>query len=161
MTGHAVWTGEGMGCATLIEPPKVQAQTPAAVASATPECLTQVDGGAHGAATAGVHGAGVWTPCAAAVAATTAGFVTLLHMPNGAMFVPMANCVIVAAGSPFTAGAPGKALAMKGTGAVPMLHWSGVVLTRNSGIASTLMYRATYEAELVEEAQARNWNWAT
>lgn len=52
----------------------------------------------------------------------TAGFVTLLHIANGGMFVAIAIWVIVAAGGPFTVGPPGIGVAMKADGAVPMLH---------------------------------------
>ena len=42
--------------------------------------------GTHGAEVAGMHGMGVNTPIAAAVAAATAGFAGDMHMPNGMMF---------------------------------------------------------------------------
>jgi hypothetical protein len=41
--------------------------------------------GVQGEAVAGMHGCGVSTPIAAAVAAATCGLDGLLHMPNGAM----------------------------------------------------------------------------
>lgn len=43
--------------------------------------------GAHGAAITGVHGCGVNTPWAAAVAEATAGFAIDEHIPNGNTFV--------------------------------------------------------------------------
>ena len=42
--------------------------------------------GIHGAAVAGIHGIGVNTPNAAAVAAATMGLAMLLHMPKVGMF---------------------------------------------------------------------------
>lgn len=42
--------------------------------------------GIHGAAVIGVHGIGVSTPNAAAVAATTAGLPRLMHIENEPMF---------------------------------------------------------------------------
>ena len=42
--------------------------------------------GIHGAGVTGMHGIGVRTPNAAAVAAATAGFVGVMHIPNGGMF---------------------------------------------------------------------------
>src|SRR3954464_10031378 len=42
--------------------------------------------GTHGAAVTGMHGIGVSTPSAAAVAAATMGFAGLEHMPNGITF---------------------------------------------------------------------------
>ena len=44
------------------------------------------DPGVHGATTTGMHGMGVKTPNAAAVAAATAGFAGLIHAPKGMMF---------------------------------------------------------------------------
>ena len=41
--------------------------------------------GVHGAAVAGTQGAGVGTPAAAVVAAATAGFDGVVHIPNGMM----------------------------------------------------------------------------
>jgi len=43
--------------------------------------------GVHGAVVTGMHGIGVSTPNAAAVAAATDGFDGDMHMPNGIMFV--------------------------------------------------------------------------
>ena len=40
----------------------------------------------HGATTTGIHGMGVKTPMAAAVAAATVGFDGLRHIPKGMMF---------------------------------------------------------------------------
>jgi hypothetical protein len=42
--------------------------------------------GVHGATTTGMHGMGVNTPNAAAVAAATVGFVGLIHAPKGMIF---------------------------------------------------------------------------
>ena len=56
--------------------------------------------GTHGAAVTGVHGIGVNTPSAAAVAAATAGFAMLIHMPNGAMFTNGLLSMMFAAGGP-------------------------------------------------------------
>jgi len=42
--------------------------------------------GVHGATTTGMHGMGVKTPNAAAVAAATAGFAGLIHAPKGMRF---------------------------------------------------------------------------
>lgn len=41
--------------------------------------------GTHGAGVTGTHGMGVSTPNAVAVAAATAGFVGVVHIPNGMM----------------------------------------------------------------------------
>ncbi len=42
--------------------------------------------GTHGATVIGMHGMGVNTPIAAAVAAATIGFAGDMHMPNGMIF---------------------------------------------------------------------------
>jgi hypothetical protein len=54
--------------------------------------------GAHGTGVAGMHGMGVKTPSAAAVAAATAGFAGLEHIPKVGNTLSM----IVAAGCPQT-----------------------------------------------------------
>src|SRR3954453_6277669 len=53
-------------------------------------------------AMAGMHGIGVSTPSAAAVAAATVGLAMLEHMPNGGMFTIGAMSLIAAAGRPST-----------------------------------------------------------
>src|SRR5579885_3349877 len=47
--------------------------------------------GTHGAGVLGMHGMGVSTPIAAAVAAATMGFAPEVHMPKGMMLV-MVRC---------------------------------------------------------------------
>ncbi len=54
--------------------------------------------GAHGAAMAGIHGIGVSTPSAAAVAAVTIGFARLWHMANGGMLTMGLLSMMLAAG---------------------------------------------------------------
>jgi hypothetical protein len=54
--------------------------------------------GVHGALVAGMHGCGVRTPLAAAVAAATWGFAGDWHMPKGAMFTCGSVSCTVAAG---------------------------------------------------------------
>ena len=48
----------------------------------------------------GMHGIGVNTPNAAAVAAATAGFVIVMHIPNGFIFSKGTKSLIVAIGNP-------------------------------------------------------------
>jgi hypothetical protein len=71
----------------------------------------------------GMHGIGVSTPNAAAVAAATVGFDGPMHMPNGGIFTMGAESMIVAAGSPLVitrfVGSTTKLL-----GATPKLHMS-------------------------------------
>ena len=55
--------------------------------------------GIHGVVT-GMHGIGVSTPSAAAVAAATVGFESDMHIPNGGMFASGLQSMIVATGTP-------------------------------------------------------------
>jgi hypothetical protein len=75
------------GLLIVITPPHVQLQVQVAVNAGIPPICVNVAPGAHGPAMTGTHGAGVKTPIAAEVAAATAGFDGVLHMPNGGMFV--------------------------------------------------------------------------
>lgn len=54
--------------------------------------------GAHGAGVAGIHGIGVRTPIAAAVAEATSGLAIDEHMPNGTTLTMGLLSIIVAAG---------------------------------------------------------------
>jgi hypothetical protein len=51
-----------------------------------PPKVTVAAPGVQGAGVTGMHGIGVRTPNAAAVADATAGFAIDIHMPNGIMF---------------------------------------------------------------------------
>src|SRR5688572_2696645 len=55
--------------------------------------------GAHGATVFGMHGIGVRTPSAAAVAAATVGLAGLVHMPNGMMLTIGLWSMMLAAGT--------------------------------------------------------------
>lgn len=54
--------------------------------------------GTHGATVAGIHGMGVRTPIAAAVAAATIGFAGDMHMANGMMFTNGILSIMLASG---------------------------------------------------------------
>lgn len=56
--------------------------------------------GTQGALVAGMHGIGVGTPSAAAVAAMTIGFAIELHIPNGMMLTIGMWSMMLAAGGP-------------------------------------------------------------
>jgi len=102
-----------------------------------PFTATAVDGGAHGAATAGTHGAGVKIPDAAVVAACTAGLAGLVHMPNVDRFVPVATSVCTAtaeAGDPAATG-PGGTVSTDGV--VPKEHRTAAPFTTNSDIRAS------------------------
>jgi hypothetical protein len=76
----------------------------------------------QGAAVTGMHGMGVRTPWAAAVAVTTVGFVGALHMPNGRMLTVGLLSMMFAHGViPATRFAGKTANAL---GVAPKLHFS-------------------------------------
>ena len=91
----------------------------------SPPIVTGTPGGSgtQGAAVAGTQGACVNTPLAAAVAATTAGLVGALHMPNVGIFTIGLLSMIVAVGI-----TPEKVRCRGGTisvaGAAPKEHLS-------------------------------------
>ena len=60
--------------------------------------VTVGEPGVHGATVLGMHGIGVKTPNAAAVAEATCGLARELHIPNVGMLVMGAKSLIVAAG---------------------------------------------------------------
>jgi hypothetical protein len=57
-----------------------------------------VEPGVHGDVVTGTQGIGVSTPSAAAVADATAGFVGVMHIPNGGMFLTGTKSIMFAAG---------------------------------------------------------------
>src|ERR1700682_6336027 len=65
-----------------------------------PPTMTVGEPGTQGAVVIGMHGIGVRTPSAAAVAAATVGFARLMHMPNGGMFTIGLLSMILALGGP-------------------------------------------------------------
>ena|SRR5437868_9906871 len=75
--------------------------------------------GTHGAVT-GMHGIGVSTPRAAAVAAATVGLAMDIHMPNGGIFTIGAQSMMVAAGVPAIVLLIGSTLSVEG--AMPNVH---------------------------------------
>ena len=70
---------------TVITPAQVHISTEVSFSAGAPPTIWVGEPGAHGAWVTGVHGIGVSTPRAAAVAAATAGFAMDTHMPNGMM----------------------------------------------------------------------------
>ena len=83
--------------------------------------MTVAEPGAQGVVT-GMHGMGVSTPRAAAVAAATVGFAIEVHMANGGILAMGAKSMMLAAGGPpaivrLTGGSTTREL-----GAIPKLH---------------------------------------
>src|SRR5262245_43295132 len=76
--------------------------------------------GAHGPAGTGVHGIGVSTPSAAAVAAATAGLPMLVHMPKGITLRKGTLSAMFAAGAPASTRFTGKTTSEPG--ASPIVH---------------------------------------
>ena len=77
------------------------------------------DPGAHGAAHAGMHGMGVSTPSAAAVAAATVGLAGLLHIPNVMGSFGISIIVAAVCAEPFTVACD---VTCSGAGAAPNVH---------------------------------------
>jgi hypothetical protein len=75
--------------------------------------------GVQGAVT-GMHGMGVRTPRAAAVAAATVGLAIDMHIPNGGILTIGAQSMIVAAGAPAMVLFVGRTLRVEG--AMPNEH---------------------------------------
>jgi hypothetical protein len=72
---------------TVIVPCDVHMHWSLSMSAARPPTVTVAEPGVQGLVVFGMHGAGVWTPRAAAVAAMTAGSLGELHIPNVGMFV--------------------------------------------------------------------------
>lgn len=96
--------------------------------------------GAHGAGITGTHGTGVSTPKAAVVAAATAGFVGLLHIPKEGMFTTGTWSMMFAEGW-FSTRSRLVGNTTKVDGAAPKLHCitapmtTCIAITENSSIA--------------------------
>jgi hypothetical protein len=81
----------------------------------------------------GVQACGVSTPSAAAVAAATAGFESVLHIPKGGMFTVAAPSSMVPTGLP-SAMTIVLLVAMKPTGVLPNAHLIVVPVVSNKPI---------------------------
>jgi hypothetical protein len=84
-----------------------------------PPIMQVAEPGTHGAVT-GMHGMGVRTPNAAAVAAATVGLAIDMHMPKGGMFTMGAQSMMVAAGAPAIVLFMGSTFKVEG--AMPKVH---------------------------------------
>jgi hypothetical protein len=70
-----------------INPPQLHRQVQLLCSAGLSFIRTLAAPGVHGVTVTGMQGCGVSTPLAAAVAEATWGFVGVVHMPNGVMFV--------------------------------------------------------------------------
>jgi hypothetical protein len=86
--------------------------------------------GTHGLVVTGMQGCGVNTPCAAAVAALTAGLAIEVHMPKGMMFTFGLKSIMLAAGWP-PAVTRFSGVTTRLLGMAPKIHWSCAPLTTN------------------------------
>src|ERR1700677_4921005 len=106
-------TGSGLNCALhgygiisviwpamvkVITPPHMHMSVETLSSAGMLASSTVAAPGVHGAVVAGMHGIGVSTPNAAAVAAATTGFAGDMHMPKGMMFSIGTMSMILAAG---------------------------------------------------------------
>lgn len=91
-----IWAGVVME----ITPPHMQVQVEELFRAGIPPSMTVAAPGAQGATVAGIHGIGVNTPRAAAVAAATVGFEGDMHMANGGIFTVGLLSMMLAAGAP-------------------------------------------------------------
>lgn len=110
------------GATIWITPPQLHINFELFCRAGWPPMSTVGEPGTHGAAVAGMHGIGVNTPSAAAVAAATIGFAGQLHMPNGKTLTMGAWSMMVAAGAPDMTRDIGSTFSDEG--ATPKLHCS-------------------------------------
>jgi hypothetical protein len=78
--------------------------------------------GTHGAVVAGMHGMGVKTPRAAAVAEATVGLARDVHIANGKILTMGLLSMIFAAGGAVLVNVRFSGSTIKALGAVPKLH---------------------------------------
>ncbi len=71
----------------VITPPHIHIKVDVLFNAGTEPSKTVGEPTIHGAAVTGMHGIGVKTPNAAAVAAATIGFDGVMHIPNGMIFI--------------------------------------------------------------------------
>ncbi len=108
-----------------------------AVRTGTPPRTTLLDPGAHVPRGTGMHGIGVCTPRAAAVAAMTAGFAGELHIPKVGMFaIGIASAMVATGWPPAVTGVP-RGIAVSGIGGPrPIVQDSMAPFTTTGGIGA-------------------------
>jgi hypothetical protein len=114
--------GGGMGICPLsvkeICPPHIHMLRQLLVRAGMFSTNTSAFPGIHGVVIAGMQGAGVGTPMAAAVAEMTAGFMGDEHMPKDEILVPGAKSLIFSFGM-FDKNTFREGFAINGHGAIP------------------------------------------
>jgi hypothetical protein len=129
------------GVMTEITPAHMHAHVEVLVSAGTPLTFTVADPGVHGPGVTGMHGCGVKTPCAAAVAAMTCGLDGLMHKPKGGMFTVGTKSLIVHAIVVATT-VPGVAVRNAGGGGlVPIEHliWAPVETVKGISSPSSML----------------------
>jgi len=97
--------------------------------------ITVGEPGAQGAGVFGIHGIGVSTPMAAAVAAATVGLAMDIHIPNGGIFtIGLLSMILPAGGPPHMTLLVGKTFS--DDGAIPKVHIIIAPETVSCGIKS-------------------------
>lgn len=103
----------------LITPVHWQLHVHSECSAGSPSIVTLDAPGVHGLVVAGTHGAGVRTPPAAAVAAATAGFDVVPHMPKDGMLSIGWNAWMVPARVSQVTGVPvGRTVSGTGVGGI-------------------------------------------
>ena len=108
--------------------------------------VTVLAPGIQGAEVAGMHGIGVRTPSAAAVALATVGLVGLRHIPKLGILTMGAESNVVATTRLFTV-TPWPGMIFKGPGEVPILHCISAYAATKSAISGTIETKLGYVHE--------------
>jgi hypothetical protein len=101
-------------------PPHVHMQVHVLFRAGMPPIMVVAAPGVHGLVVTGMHGIGVNTPSAAAVADATVGLAIDMHIPNGGMFVIGTKSMMLAAGVVALTLFTGSTLSAEG--AIPKVH---------------------------------------
>ena len=121
-----------------MQPPHAQKHLQLLINAGRCDTLTIGEPGAHGAAITGMHGIGVRTPHAAAVAEATVGFDIDWHMPKGRILLMGAKSMMFAANMFPTRGRVGSKT-MRVPGAIPKLHFSIAPIVTNVPIIKMII----------------------
>ena len=104
---------------TETTPPQLHMHLLELFSAGLPPTITVGEPGAQGAAHAGIHGMGVSTPIAAAVALATVGFAGLLHIPK---VIGGFGISIIVANGMLPPTAVDWDVTVSGAGAAPKVH---------------------------------------
>lgn len=127
------------GVPIVISPAQVHWHVHPVCNAGSPLIVTLLAPGVHGVSVAGVHGAGVRTPIAAAVAAATSGLARDPHIPNDGMFSIGTKSWIVPAGVSQLTGLPlGTTVSGTCTGGIACEQEISAVLETSCGIGRTV-----------------------